>query len=84
MFLLQYGRDLEEYVEEFLDICHLAICDNVCLMEGFRCGLDEDLRFAPWRSLLDFGSLHQLILGRTGTLRYCLLPYPDLIYLHHH
>ncbi|KAL0202454.1 hypothetical protein M9458_000472, partial [Cirrhinus mrigala] len=42
VFIFQNGRDLEDYVEE----CHRAICDDVCLMEGFRCGLDDDLRFA--------------------------------------
>ncbi|KAL0162811.1 hypothetical protein M9458_042207, partial [Cirrhinus mrigala] len=45
VFVFQKGRDLELYVEEFLDICHLAICDDICLMEGFLCGLDKDLRF---------------------------------------
>ncbi|KAI2644179.1 Filamentous hemagglutinin [Labeo rohita] len=45
VFVFQNRRDLELYVEEFLDICHLAICDDVCLMEGFLCRLDEDLRF---------------------------------------
>lgn len=45
VFMFQYGRDLEAYVEEFLDICHNATCDNVCLMEGFRFGLDVDLCF---------------------------------------
>ncbi|XP_073677634.1 collagen alpha-1(XII) chain-like [Garra rufa] len=44
-FIFQDGRDLEDYVEEFISICHLASCDDVCLMEGFWCGLDEDLRF---------------------------------------
>ncbi|XP_073679963.1 uncharacterized protein [Garra rufa] len=44
-FIFQDGRDLEDYVEEFISICHLASCDDVCLMEGFWCGLDDDLRF---------------------------------------
>ncbi|KAL0157415.1 hypothetical protein M9458_048661, partial [Cirrhinus mrigala] len=46
IFIFQNGRDLEDYVEEFVGTCHCAICDDVCLMEGFRCGLDDDLRFA--------------------------------------
>ncbi len=59
MFVFQHGSDLECYVEEFLDICHRAACDDVCLMEGFRCGLDEDLRFVmprgdPCWSLLSY------------------------------
>ncbi|ROL43770.1 hypothetical protein DPX16_4604 [Anabarilius grahami] len=45
VFVFQSGRDLELYVEEFLTICHHATCDNVCLMEGFWCVLDEDLHF---------------------------------------
>ncbi|KAL0160503.1 hypothetical protein M9458_044228, partial [Cirrhinus mrigala] len=45
IFIFQNGRDLEDYVEEFVGICHHAKCDDVCLMEGFRCGLDDDLRF---------------------------------------
>ncbi|KAL0189545.1 hypothetical protein M9458_016644, partial [Cirrhinus mrigala] len=49
VFVFQNGRDLELYMEEFLDICHLAICNEVCLMEGFLCGLDEDLRFVMLR-----------------------------------
>ncbi|XP_050959910.1 uncharacterized protein LOC127161286 [Labeo rohita] len=45
IYIFQDGRDLEDYVEEFISICHLANCDDVCLMEGFWCGLDDDLRF---------------------------------------
>ncbi|KAL0204310.1 hypothetical protein M9458_002328, partial [Cirrhinus mrigala] len=45
IFIFQDGRDLEDYVEEFISISHLASCDDVCLMEGFWCGLDDDLRF---------------------------------------
>ncbi|KAL0165109.1 hypothetical protein M9458_040862, partial [Cirrhinus mrigala] len=45
IFIFQNGRDLEDYVEEFVNTCHRASCDNVCLMKGFRCGLDDDLRF---------------------------------------
>ncbi|KAL1259022.1 hypothetical protein QQF64_009599 [Cirrhinus molitorella] len=58
MFLFQRGRDLELYVEEFLNICHQATCDDICLMEGFRCGQDDDLRFVM--PLLDPTELHQL------------------------
>ncbi|KAL0149713.1 hypothetical protein M9458_054996 [Cirrhinus mrigala] len=60
IFIFQNGRDLEDYMEEFVDTCHRASCDDVCLMEGFRCGLDDDLRHATWRSLLDPAKLHQL------------------------
>ncbi|KAL0192210.1 hypothetical protein M9458_010506, partial [Cirrhinus mrigala] len=45
IFIFQNGRDLDDYVEEFVDTCHRASCDDVCLMEGFRCGLVDDLRF---------------------------------------
>ncbi|KAL0177314.1 hypothetical protein M9458_026208, partial [Cirrhinus mrigala] len=45
IYIFQDGRDLEDYVEEFISISHLASCDDVCLMEGFWCGLDDDLRF---------------------------------------
>ncbi|KAL0190776.1 hypothetical protein M9458_013474, partial [Cirrhinus mrigala] len=38
MFIFQNGRDLE-----FVGTCHRASCNDVCLMEGFRCGLDDDL-----------------------------------------
>lgn len=36
VFIFQDGRSLEEYVEEFTEICHLARCDDITLMEGFR------------------------------------------------
>ncbi|KAL0187276.1 hypothetical protein M9458_018946, partial [Cirrhinus mrigala] len=45
IFIFQNGRDLEDYVEEFVSTCHRASCDDVCLMEGLRCGLDDDLCF---------------------------------------
>ncbi|KAL0151939.1 hypothetical protein M9458_052746, partial [Cirrhinus mrigala] len=45
IFIFQNGRDLEDYVEESVGPCHHASCDDVCLMKGFRCGLDDDLRF---------------------------------------
>lgn len=44
VFLYQSGRK-PLYMEEFLDICHRATCDDICLIEGFRCGLDKDLHF---------------------------------------
>ncbi|ROI62521.1 hypothetical protein DPX16_5194 [Anabarilius grahami] len=33
------------YMEEFLNICHFATCDDICLMEGFQYDLDEDHSF---------------------------------------
>ncbi|KAL0190782.1 hypothetical protein M9458_013480, partial [Cirrhinus mrigala] len=45
IFVFQHGRDLDLYVEEFLNTWHQATCDDVCLMEGFCCRLDDDLRF---------------------------------------
>ncbi len=60
-FVFQYGRDLERYVEEFLNICHQATSDDVCLMEGFRCGLDDDLQFImPVEIPVGPAKLHQL------------------------
>lgn len=59
VFLFQHGRNLEHYVEEFLNIYHLATCNDICLMEGFRCGM-VDLCFAIPRinfSLWTKGSL---------------------------
>ncbi|KAI2645827.1 tRNA modification GTPase MnmE [Labeo rohita] len=38
IFIFQNGRDLEDYVEKFVDTCHRASCDDVCLMEGLRSG----------------------------------------------
>lgn len=32
-------------MEKFLNLCHNVTCDDVCLMEGFQCGLDKDLHF---------------------------------------
>ncbi|KAL0181346.1 hypothetical protein M9458_023752, partial [Cirrhinus mrigala] len=34
-----------EYVWVFVDNYHLATCDDLTLMEGFWCGLEEDIRF---------------------------------------
>ncbi|KAI2660973.1 hypothetical protein H4Q32_027566 [Labeo rohita] len=36
---------LEDYVEDIIGTCHRASCEDVCLMEEFRCGLDDDCRF---------------------------------------
>ncbi|KAL0155593.1 hypothetical protein M9458_049856, partial [Cirrhinus mrigala] len=46
IFIFQNSRDLEDYVGKFIGTCHRAIWDDVCLLEGFRRGLDDDLRFA--------------------------------------
>ncbi|KAL0162119.1 hypothetical protein M9458_041515, partial [Cirrhinus mrigala] len=54
IFIFQDGRDLEDYVEEFISISHLASCDDVCLMEGFWCGLDDDLRFVMPKAEEDY------------------------------
>lgn len=42
-FIFQCSQCLEDYVEEFLKTCHLARCDEVCLMEEFRYGLVGDI-----------------------------------------
>ncbi|KAF4118917.1 hypothetical protein G5714_000968 [Onychostoma macrolepis] len=44
VFIFQDGRCLEDYVEEFIDTCHQAICSDLTLMEGFRVGLDEEMQ----------------------------------------
>ncbi len=38
IFIMQDGRDLEDFVQEFVDFCQLATCDDLTLMEGFWCG----------------------------------------------
>lgn len=38
-------QNLKDYVEELFNPCHHATSDDVCLMEGLRCGLDNDIRF---------------------------------------
>ncbi|KAI2647746.1 hypothetical protein H4Q32_023971 [Labeo rohita] len=73
IFIFQNGRDLEDYVEEFVDTCHSASCDDVCLMEGFRCGLDDDLRFVmphrdPCWTLQNYINLALWMSGSTFTL----------------
>ncbi|KAF4099569.1 hypothetical protein G5714_019695 [Onychostoma macrolepis] len=45
VFIFQDGHNLEDYVKEFLSTCHWPSCDDICLMEGFRCGLDDKIRF---------------------------------------
>ncbi|KAL0150393.1 hypothetical protein M9458_054210, partial [Cirrhinus mrigala] len=64
---------LEEYVEEFLNACHLASCDDVCLMEGFWCGLDDDIRFVmpredPLWTLKDYINFTLWVGGSTLTV----------------
>lgn len=56
-------------MEEFLDICRQATCDDVCLMEGFKCGLDEDLRFVMPRGDLCWilGSYITFVLWTNGS-----------------
>ncbi len=57
VFIFQNGCNLEDYVEEFLDTCHHASCDDICLMEGFWCGLDDDIRIPrgdPYWILKDY------------------------------
>ncbi len=44
MFIFQNGWCVEDYVEEFMDTCHQATCSDLTLMEGFRVGLDEEIR----------------------------------------
>lgn len=39
---------MEDYVEEFINISHCAMCDDLSLMDGFWCGLDKDVNFALW------------------------------------
>lgn len=31
-------------MEEFVSICHYVICNNLTLIEGFRCGLDDEIQ----------------------------------------
>lgn len=62
IFVFHSGHSLEDYVEEFMNICHQATCDDLIIMEGFWCGLDEDLHFLMPRvdSLLQSDTVHQL------------------------
>ena len=39
VFMFQNGRDLERYVEEFLDSFHLATCDDVSLKAAIHCAI---------------------------------------------
>ncbi len=50
IFIFQDGRDLEEFVEDFVNHCHLTTCDDLTLMEGFWCGLVEDIRLVMPRA----------------------------------
>ncbi len=50
IFILQDGREQEEFVEEFVNHCHLATCDDLTLMEGFWCGLVEDIHLVMPRA----------------------------------
>ncbi|KAL1260180.1 hypothetical protein QQF64_008007 [Cirrhinus molitorella] len=43
VFIFQDRQYLEDY--GFINICHRARCDDVCLIGGFCCGLDDDIRF---------------------------------------
>ncbi|KAL0180485.1 hypothetical protein M9458_022891, partial [Cirrhinus mrigala] len=73
IFIFQNGRDLEDYVEEFVGTCHRASCNDVCLMEGCRCGLDDDLHFVmpcgnPSWTLLSYISFALWTNGSTFTV----------------
>ncbi|KAL0176613.1 hypothetical protein M9458_028943, partial [Cirrhinus mrigala] len=71
-FIFQNGWSLEEYVEEFLGACHLASCNDICLMERFWCGLDDDIRFVmpredPLWTLKDYINFALWVEGSTLT-----------------
>ncbi|KAL0162265.1 hypothetical protein M9458_041661, partial [Cirrhinus mrigala] len=73
ILIFQNGRDLEDYMEEFVGTCHRASCADVCLMEGFRCGLDDDLRFVmprgdPCWTLLSYINFALWMNGSTFTV----------------
>lgn len=58
--ILQGGHSLEDYLEEFINISHCVTCDDLTLMDGFWCGLNEDVRFLmPKGCMLEFRRLHQ-------------------------
>ncbi|XP_058614903.1 uncharacterized protein LOC131529287 [Onychostoma macrolepis] len=44
VFVFQNGRSIEEYVEEFIETSYQAICSDLTLMDGFRVGLEEDIK----------------------------------------
>ncbi len=72
VFIFQDGRD-SDYVEELLNTCHRASCDDVCLMEGFRCGLDGEIRFVlpigdPHWTLKDYINFALWVRGSTLTV----------------
>lgn len=43
IFMFQGVRDLEEYVEEFVGVSHLAQCNHIVLLEGFWIGLCDEI-----------------------------------------
>lgn len=43
IFMFQGGRDLEEYVEEFVAVSHLAQCNDIALMKRFWIRLDDEM-----------------------------------------
>ncbi len=53
LYLRQSNRAIEEYVEDFCGLCHLAGFNNVVLNDMFRVGLNE-----PIRSRLPEGKIH--------------------------
>ncbi len=50
IFFFQNGRDLDDYVREYVDKCHLATFDDLTLIEGFWCGLEDHIRFVMPRA----------------------------------
>ncbi len=60
IFILQNGRDLGIMCGGMWTQCHLATCDDLTLMEGFWCGLEDDIRFVmPRAAVLVVKKLHQ-------------------------
>ncbi|KAL0179873.1 hypothetical protein M9458_025315, partial [Cirrhinus mrigala] len=62
-----------DFVEEFIHIYHHASCDTVCLMEGFWCGLDDDICFVlprgdPHWTLKDYINFTLWVDGSTFTV----------------
>ncbi len=50
IFFFQNGRDLDDYVREYVDKCHLATFDDLTLIEEFWCGLEDDIHFVMPRA----------------------------------
>ncbi len=44
IFLIQNGRCVEDYMEEFIATSHQDFCSELMLLEGFRIGLDEEIQ----------------------------------------